>query len=97
VHLGVQIGNVDDSTKQQFSIPSGTQGAVVVGVVPGSVASSIGMQPGDVVTSFNGKTITSGQDLTDAVKGLKWGAVAHITFTQYGNGSVLRTDRDVKF
>jgi serine protease Do len=98
VHLGVQVGNADSNSRQQFGIPSSVQGAVVVGVVPGSVAESIGMQPGDVVSTFNGKAVTNAQDLTDAVKSIKWGAVAHIVFTHYGdNGEAIKTDRDVKF
>jgi len=95
--LGVQIQDIDDNARSQFSIPGGTTGAVVVGVQPSSVASGIGMEQGDVVQSFNGKPITKAQDLKDALKGIKWGDVVHIKFIQFDGGNRLSVDRDVKF
>lgn len=45
----------------------GTQGQVVVRVVPGSGADEAGVVPGDVILSFNGKPVPSADDLDDAM------------------------------
>jgi serine protease Do len=98
VRLGVQVGDPTESNRDQLGIPSGVQGAVVVGVQPGSVANSIGLQAGDVVQSFNGKTIATARDLTDAIKSIKWGDVAHISYVHYTTGGkALKTETDVQF
>ena len=97
VHLGVQLADADSTSRQQFSIPGSVQGAVVMGVEPGSVAGSLGLEPGDVVQNFNGKSISSAKDLSDAVKGMKWGQTAHIAYTRYADGGVTKTERDFKF
>lgn len=45
----------------------GSQGQVVVRVVPGSGAAEAGVVPGDVILSFNGKPVPSADDLDDAM------------------------------
>ena len=45
-----------------------TQGAVVTKVVPGSPADSAGLQQGDVITSFDGKAVTSADQLATAIQ-----------------------------
>lgn len=97
VKLGVEIGDIDANARQELGIPSNVQGALVGGVKPGTVAQSSGLEPGDVIQSFNGKTITSAKDLTDAIKDLKWGATVHIVYSHYGDNSVERTEKDIKF
>jgi serine protease Do len=97
VRLGVQVGDADQAARQQFGVPDSTQGALVVGVQPGTVAQTAGLEPGDVIQSFNGKTIVKAQDLTDAIKALKWGDKVHIVFSRYGDGSVVRTEKDINF
>jgi serine protease Do len=95
--LGVQVKDVDDEARTDFSIPTGVTGAVVVGVEPNSVAASFGIQPGDVVESFNGKTIATGQDLKTALKGITWGSIAHIKIVHFDGSNRLMKEEDVKF
>jgi S1-C subfamily serine protease len=45
----------------------GSSGAVVGSVVSGSAAASVGLSAGDVITSLNGKTITSASDVGAAL------------------------------
>ena len=49
------------------------QGAVVLQVVSGSPAEVAGLQQGDVITSFNGKAVTSADQLAQAVQSDKPG------------------------
>ncbi|GAB6158951.1 trypsin-like peptidase domain-containing protein [Desulfotomaculum varum] len=55
-YLGV---NIQPSVDQR--------GVTVVGVVPDSPAMAAGLKPGDVILQFNGKPLTTPQDLIDAV------------------------------
>lgn len=47
----------------------GSQGQVVVRVVPGSAAAEAGVVPGDVILTFNGKPVPSANDLEAAMDG----------------------------
>ena len=47
----------------------GSQGQVIVRVVPGSAAEKAGLVPGDVILTFNGKPVPSADDLDSAMDG----------------------------
>jgi serine protease Do len=96
--LGVQVENLSDQARADYNIPTGISGAVVVGVVPDTLASGIGMQQGDVVESLNGRTITNAQDLKDAMSHVQPGSTGHIKFMRFdSNNSRMVTERDLKF
>jgi len=95
--LGVQVENVTDAARSQYGLPSGISGAVVVGVVPDSVAAGIGMQQGDVVLNLNGKAITSAQDLRDAMSGIHHGDSGHIKFAHYDSNARMERSMNVRF
>ncbi|HWD37903.1 MAG TPA: trypsin-like peptidase domain-containing protein, partial [Fimbriimonas sp.] len=97
IQLGVQVQDVDKTAQQQYSIPSGTVGAVVVGVLPGSVADRLGLQPGAVITKLNGRDIANGKALSDAMKSVKAGSSVPIAYMQWTNGSKMMVQRDVRF
>ena len=59
-----------------------TSGALVAGVQAGSPAASAGLAAGDVITSFNGVTITSTGDLATALKPLHPGDSVQIVWVQ---------------
>ena len=50
--LGMQLGNVNDDTAQQFDLNQ-KHGAVVLQVEPNSPAAQAGLQPGDVITEID--------------------------------------------
>jgi S1-C subfamily serine protease len=71
--LGVQIaGNGNGNGAGRLGrggVPAtATAAAVVSGVVPGTPAASLGLTPGDTVTSVNGTTVTSGSTLTTVLQ-----------------------------
>jgi serine protease Do len=95
-HLGVGIGNMTDDVRHQYGIPDYAKGVIVTEVTPGSLAESIGIQPGDVIQSLGSKEIGSVQDLTDAMAGIKTGDKRRIRFTHYGDDYAM-TERSVTF
>lgn len=95
--LGVGIIDATAETRKEYNLPSNASGAVVGSIDAGSMADEIGMKPGDVITEFGGKRISSAKDLADAVAGIKWGDSRRIRFTRYVDNGQLTEERDVIF
>lgn len=81
--LGVTVETLNDSNRSAFTIPSGVQGAVVTSVAPGSVAESLGIQPGTVIQQIGDKTIRSAQDVQDAMRDVNYGDTRKLSFGRY--------------
>ncbi len=63
---------------------SAVLGATIKQVTSGGAAAAAGIQPEDVITSFNGVPITSGTDLTAQVRFLAGGSSSTITYVRGG-------------
>ncbi|RYG22918.1 PDZ domain-containing protein [bacterium] len=96
-HLGVQIADVDESVRAQFELPKTATGVVIVSVEPGSVAAGLGIKPGDVIESIDGKSVGDGRSLKEAMNGVKWGDKRRIKTVRYSDGARMETTRDVLF
>jgi serine protease Do len=70
--IGVQVTAVPREGFEEFGLKS-RAGAVVSSVLPGSAAGKAGMEPGDVVTEFNGRPVPNRDDLVDMVVSTKPG------------------------
>jgi serine protease Do len=68
--LGVTIQEVNQALAQNFGLKSAA-GALVGSVQKGSAAAKAGIEPGDVITRFNGKEINASADLPPLVSSLK--------------------------
>jgi len=86
--IGVHLQEVTPSLAEALGI-TGTRGALVASVEPGSPADKAGVRPGDVITRFNGKDVQSVHDLTLAVANQKPGSNATLTTTQQGRENEL--------
>ncbi len=95
--LGVHIDSLNDTTRGDFHIPAGVDGAVVTSVQPGSVAERIGLSAGCVIQQIGAAKIHSAQDVTDAMKDVNWGDSKMLNFVKYDNGSVIRSSSTVTF
>ena len=96
-HLGVRVADLDDAVRSQYSLPMGVDGAVVASVEPGSIAKTLGLKPGDVIESVGGKSVHSGAELQDAMKGIKWGDRVRIKTLRITGGARMESTRDVEF
>jgi S1-C subfamily serine protease len=65
--LGVQVQAVDEKWADYLGLPK-TDGALVVGVVPGSPAERAGIQRGDVILELAGKKVKTPDELVAAIK-----------------------------
>lgn len=66
------------------------EGAELARVVAGSPAADAGLKAGDVITKFDGESISSASDLTAAVHGQKPGATVTITYTRDGQSDTTQ-------
>jgi serine protease Do len=65
--LGVQVRDLDPAVRSALQYEGGS-GVAILGVSPGSPAQESGLQPWDVVVSFNGETIRSSTQFFDLVQ-----------------------------
>jgi putative serine protease PepD len=79
-YLGVQA--TDASSE---GVTSGTQGAFLAEVDPGSPARQAGLERGDLVTSVDGKDITSSTDLVAAIRSRAPGAQITLGYQRDGS------------
>lgn len=82
--IGVQIEPVTKEVADSMGL-SKTQGALVRGVEIGSPAEKAGIQAGDVITQFNGKTVERVSDLPRMVGNTKPGTEATVTVFHRGS------------
>jgi serine protease Do len=81
--LGVTIQDLTQSLSNSFGLPK-PDGALVSNVLAGSPAASAGIEPGDVILSFNGQAITRSGDLPALVAGAKPGDKARFDIWRGG-------------
>ena len=82
--LGVTIQDVNQALAQNFGLKS-PSGALIGSVQKDGPAAKIGIEPGDVILKFNGKTITRSGELPPMVAGLKPGSA--VTLDVWRNGA----------
>jgi putative serine protease PepD len=83
-YLGIRVGDAASS------------GAVVSTVVSGSPADKAGLKAGDVITSIDGKAITSADDLTAAIATHKPSDKITVTVDRNGNSQKLQVTLGVR-
>jgi serine protease Do len=62
---GVEVADLDNRTRQQFTIPNNVRGALVTDVDDQSNAAEAGLRPGDVILEINRQPVRSAQDAVD--------------------------------
>ncbi|HEX6318101.1 MAG TPA: DegQ family serine endoprotease [Burkholderiales bacterium] len=88
--LGIGIQPVTKELAQSFKLDS-ANGVVVVQVEPGSPAEKAGLQVGDVILSYNGKTIEEGNMLPRLVGNTKPGQQAKLEIWRKGERQTVTT------
>ncbi|MDX2065746.1 MAG: trypsin-like peptidase domain-containing protein [Fimbriimonadaceae bacterium] len=85
--LGVSVVDPSEEMRKQFEIPTGTKGAVVAAVTPGSIASTLGMKTGDLIVKFGDQTISSAEQLVKAVEKVRKGETVSVKYLRYLGGT----------
>jgi serine protease Do len=71
--LGVRVQSMSDEIVESMGLPKNS-GALVADVTDGSPGKTAGIEPGDVITEFNGKPIKDMKELPKAVAATEIGA-----------------------
>jgi len=82
-------GLLGATVKDATSEDSDTVGAVINDVTGGGAAEAAGIQPGDVITEFNGLPITSSTDLTAQVRALAAGTTTSLVYVRDGKATTV--------
>ena len=81
-YVGIEISTrYDSTTLKMYGYPSG---AVISSVVEGGPADDAGLQRGDIITSFNGTSITEYTEFSSLLNGCTSGDTVDITIYRAG-------------
>jgi len=89
--LGVVIQEVDKSLAESFGLEKAA-GALVSQLVPDGPAAQGGLQPGDIITAFNGKGVVLSSDLPHLVGRVRPGTEAKVTIVRHGKTKQLTVE-----
>jgi serine protease Do len=81
--LGVQLQEIDDRLAARLQLKD-ARGALVSAVIRNSPAEKAGLEPGDVIVRWNGKPITSRDDLPLAVAATEVGKTVNVALIRDG-------------
>jgi serine protease Do len=95
--LGVIVQTLSADLRSRYHIPAGVTGALVTSVQPGSVAERYSIMPGDIIERIGSKPIKSSQDVTEAMKGVKWGQNRQMKIVRYSSDGVVSRDMPFQF
>lgn len=83
-YIGVTVVDVSDDAKDLYDMP---QGAFVYEVSEGSAAEQAGIHKGDIITKFEGISVTDKEDLIDQMSYYKVGETVTLEVQSATNGS----------
>ncbi|KVE26202.1 serine peptidase [Burkholderia vietnamiensis] len=86
--IAVAIGEVTKDVADSIGLPK-AEGALVSSVEPGGPADKAGIQPGDIILKFNGRSVDAASDLPRMVGDTKPGAKATVTVWRKGQAREL--------
>lgn len=84
-YLGVKLAqDLDDDLATAMNLPKGTKGALVGNVEKNTPAAKAGIESGDVIVEVNGRSVHSGQELSNNVGLLQPGAKVNVGYYRAG-------------
>lgn len=86
--LGIAIQELTKDLAESFGMKN-TNGTLVAGVEKNGPADKGGLEAGDVITKFDGKSITTSADLPRAVAATKPGRIASVEILRKGSAKTL--------
>lgn len=88
-YLGIKGATIDSETAKMFSLPE--MGVYVSEVIEGGSAELAGIESGDIITSYNNKTVTDIETLQDLIKDTKISSTVPITVYRDGESMTIDT------
>ncbi len=87
--LGVAVAAITDAIRTELKLPVGTSGLVVREISPGSPATEVGVQVGDVITRVNGRPMTKPEDLRAAIADVRSGEMVRMVIQRAGSRTLI--------
>jgi serine protease Do len=91
--IGVEIGQIPRNAVDEFGLKS-REGALVSAVSPGGAAAKAGMEPGDVIVSYNGRAVKNSNELVSAVTATRPGTSVPVRIIRDGKEQTLSVTVD---
>src|ERR1044071_4879535 len=91
--IGVEIGQIPRNAVDEFGLKS-REGALVSAVSPGGAADKAGMEPGDVIISYNGRAVKNSNELVWAVTATRPGTNVPVRIMRDGKEQTLTVTVD---
>lgn len=91
-YLGIQGTNIDASAAQEFGMPIGIY---VYKIVDGGAAASSGLKEKDIITKFDGQSVSSMEDLKQMLTYYAGGSTVTLTVESLANGAYVEHDVQV--
>ena len=83
-YLGVQISPLKGDNEYRDLITGVNDGVVVVAIPPDGPAAKSDLKPGDVITSVEGKSVSTAQQLKNEIRGKKLGVPVTLDVHRFG-------------
>lgn len=94
--MGVILGDLTPAIAGELGIPTDTEGAVIGQVVSGSPAEEAGLKDGDVVTAVEGESVTSSNELIDALTEFEPGGIVEIEIVDSDGSRTIEVELGVR-
>lgn len=91
-YIGISLQEVTSQISQMYNMP---EGIYVVSVEEGSAAANAGIMKGDIITKFDGSSISSYSDLQKTLQYYAAGDSATITVQRPQNGEYVSVERNL--
>jgi serine protease Do len=91
---GIRLSSVTDELAEKYNLGDSHKGAVIIAVMPRSLAAKAGLAPGDLITRVGGTTVDNADDASKALSkaDLKSGVRLYITNDQGSRFVFLQKD-----
>ena len=88
-YLGIQGTNIDAGTSQAYGMPVGVY---VYKIVPGGAAASSDLKEKDIITKFDGQSVTNMEELKQMLTYYEGGSTVTLTVQSLANGAYVEHD-----
>ena len=85
-YLGIAGMDVESDLAETYDMPAGVY---VLQVTTGSAAEQAGIQQGDIITEFDGKAVTSMEELSNTLQYYEAGSVVDVKLQRLSNGEYV--------